>query len=173
MQNIDFKAELRDPIAAEAQCKQLQAKYIGLLKQTDTYFKLPEGRLKRRETSGDPVEWIFYHRPDRTTPRMSNYTILTDEQAQRRWGTVSLKEWLRVRKKRRLWMLENVRIHLDEVESLGHFIEFEAQVIGSYDVKRCHDSIAVLRKAFAPTMGEPISTSYSDLVAQQPQDVER
>ena len=45
MQNIEFKAELRNLEAARAQCKALDAQRIGLLRQTDTYYKLPDGRL--------------------------------------------------------------------------------------------------------------------------------
>jgi adenylate cyclase class 2 len=166
MQNIEFKAELRDLEAARAQCRVLAAQRIGVLHQTDTYYKLADGRLKRREAPGEPVEWIYYHRPDRVTPRMCNYSILTDEQARRRWGTQSLRSWLVVRKTRELWMLENVRIHLDDVERLGTFIEFEAQIDEAHGVKACHAALTRLRDAFAPVLGEPIAVGYSDLFEQ-------
>ena len=73
---------------------------------------------------------------------------------------------LTVKKFRELWMLENLRIHLDEVEGLGTFIEFEALVSKRYDVQECHARINRLRKTFGPTMGEPVGPSYSDLLAQ-------
>ncbi len=90
MHNIEFKAELRDLIAARQQCKLLGASRMGILRQTDTYFRLAEGRLKRREAPGEPTEWIFYHRRDIVRPRMSDYAILSDSQARRRWGSQSL-----------------------------------------------------------------------------------
>src|SRR5204863_2522791 len=121
---------------------------------------LADGRLKRRQCSGEPVEWIFYHRPNRISPRMSNFTILTDAQARRRWGTQSLVEWLKVVKTRELWMLQQVRIHLDEVEGVGTFIEFEAKVSRQFDVKECRQAIAELREVFTLVMGEPVSASY-------------
>lgn len=166
MHNIEFKAELRDPIAARYQCKVLGAQLIGKLHQTDSYFRLADGRLKRREASGEPIEWIYYHRKDDVRPRLCNYSILTDEQATRRWGTQSLRHWLNVAKTRELWMLENVRIHLDDVDQLGNFLEFEAIVSKERDVKECHMAIAHLRQVFGPTLGEPVSLSYSDLMAQ-------
>src|SRR5687768_9332657 len=126
MQNIEFKAELRNLEAARRQCKLIGAQCIGELLQTDTYFRMPDGRLKKREAPGEPIEWILYHRPDRVSPKMSNYTILNDDQARRRWGTHSLKPWLTVTKSRELWMLGDVRIHLDQIKDLGAFIEFEA-----------------------------------------------
>jgi len=166
MQNIEFKAELRNVEAARRACKLVGAQKMGQLKQVDTYFKLADGRLKKREATGEPIEWIFYHRPNRISPKMSNYTILTDEQARRRWGTQSLTTWLIVNKTRELWLLGEVRIHLDDIQDLGHFIEFEAMVSRRFDVKMCHNAIAELREKFQPLLGEPISVSYSDLVQQ-------
>jgi adenylate cyclase class 2 len=166
MQNIEFKAELRNLAAARRQCELLGAQRVRQMQQTDTYFRLPDGRLKRREVPGELTEWIFYHRQDRVSPRMSNYTILNNEQARRRWGTHSLKPWLSVVKSRELWMLGDVRIHLDEVEGLGTFIEFEALVSRRFDVKMCHEAVRTLRVTFGPLLGEPISKSYSDLVEQ-------
>ena len=166
MQNIEFKAELRDPAAARRQCKVLGAHHIGNLRQTDIYYKLTDGRLKKREAPGEPIEWIYYHRNDSVRPRMSNYSILTDEQARRRWGTKTLRKWLTVLKTRELWMIDNMRIHIDDVEQLGNFIEFEAIVSKNRDVKKCHLAVNHLRELFGPVMGEPVAPSYCDLMAQ-------
>jgi adenylate cyclase class IV len=70
-------------------------------------------------------------------------------------------------KRRELWLLDNIRIHLDEVERIGNFIEFEAVVDSDHDTRSCHESIKHLRVAFLLTMGEPVGPSYSDLVAQE------
>ena len=164
MQNIEFKSSLSDIVAAQAQCRQLGARHITRLEQTDIYYRLPDGRLKRRSAPGEPIEWIFYHRKDAVRPRMSNYTILSDAQARLRWGTHSLREWLTVKKSRDLWMLDNVRIHLDEVDDLGTFLEFEAMVSKLHTVKTCHEQVATLREVFGPILGEPVSSSYSDLM---------
>jgi adenylate cyclase class IV len=174
MQNIEFKAELRNLEAARRQCKLIGAERAGQLRQTDTYYRLPDGRLKKREAisgtgpSGrEPIQWIFYHRPDRVSPKMSNYTMLTDDQARRRWGTQGLKPWLAVNKTREVWLIGDVRIHLDQVDDLGIFIEFEALVSRRFDVKMCHAAIAELRDRFGPLIGEPLSASYSDMVQQE------
>ena len=167
MHNIEFKAELRDLEAARQQCKQLGAVKMGVLQQTDTYYRLADGRLKRREAPGEPTEWIFYHRRNIVRPRMCDYAILSDAQARRRWGTQSLKKWVTVVKQRELWLLENVRIHLDRVRGLGTYIEFEAAVSREHDTKSCHKTINDLREVFTTTMGEPVGPSYSDLVAQE------
>ena len=73
----------------------------------------------------------------------------------------------RVVKRRELWLLDNVRIHLDEVEVIGNFIEFEAIVDRDHDTRSCHETIGHLREIFRPTMGEPVGPSYSDMVAME------
>ena len=70
MQNIEYKAELKDLPLARSIVQVLGARYIAILDQTDTYYHLPEvvkvggGRLKRRQTVGEATEWIVYERPD-------------------------------------------------------------------------------------------------------------
>jgi adenylate cyclase class IV len=166
MHNVEYKAELRNIEAARLQCHVLGAARIGVLQQTDEYFKMTEGRLKRRTAPDEPVEWIHYNRPDQVSPRVSDYTLLSEEQARRKWGTHSLQPWLTVVKTRELWMLDNVRIHLDEVAELGNFIEFEAMVSLQNDTESCHAMVAMLRDTFGPVLGEPVAASYSDLMAQ-------
>ena len=167
MQNIEFKAELRDPELARRQCELLGARRGGILEQIDVYYKMPDGRLKRRETDGGSVQWILYHRPDKVQPKLSNYAILTDRQARARWGTASLRPWITVAKTRELWTIDNTRIHLDEVESLGRFIEFEAIVGEQCDLSTCRAIVEELRERFGPLMGEPIAASYADLLARE------
>lgn len=166
MQNIEFKAELRNMEAARRQCAVLGGKHVANLDQIDTYFKLTTGRLKRRVTTGRPTEWIVYDRRDVVHPRLSSFTILTEKQARVRWGSMSLKPWLSVVKRRELWMLNYVRIHLDEVEHLGNFIEFEAKVSKRHDARQCRIAVDHLREAFGPVLGEAIGASYCDLVDQ-------
>jgi adenylate cyclase class 2 len=163
--NVEFKAELRDPEAARAQCKVLGGQFIGVMQQTDVYYRMPEGRLKRRTCPGEPTEWIEYRRPDRAAASTSNYAIYSDDQAQRRWGSMSLREWVTVRKSRELWMIDDVRVHLDDVETLGRFLEFEAIIGRIYDEREAYMAVAELRDMFKLVLGESISASYCDLIA--------
>lgn len=167
MHNVEFKCELRDLQLARSILRAKEGSFIGELKQTDTYFRIPSGRLKRRDCEGDPVEYIFYDRANRSQPKISHFVIYSEPQAMERFGLAPLPVWVVVRKTRELWMIGNSRIHLDRVESLGNFAEFEALVCRDHNIARCHESIAELRRLLAPALGEPIDCSYSDMLARE------
>lgn len=166
MRNVEFKAELRDLKLALPICLELGAKIVGTLEQTDTYYRIADARLKKRETVGEPTEWIFYQRPNESKPKLSQFMIYSEAEAQERFGVAPLPLWLVVKKSRELLLYGNVRIHLDRVEGLGDFIEMEAMVTKGCGEAACREAIARLRGALAPVLGEPISCGYSDLLAQ-------
>lgn len=167
MQNVEFKAELRDPALARTICHSIGAQSVGTLEQTDTYYRVPDAKLKKREVPGAPAEYIFYSRPSRSRPKLSNYTLYTEAQALERFGASPLPIWLVVHKTRDLHLYQGVRIHLDQVRGLGHFIEFEAIVSAARNFAPCHALIDELRRAFAPVMGEPIACGYAELLAAE------
>lgn len=167
MHNVEFKCELRDLPLARSILKSKAASFIGELRQTDTYYKIPSGRLKRRDCEGEPVEYVFYDRPNRTLPKLSHFTLYSEQQALERFGLSPLPVWVVVKKVRDLWMMGNTRIHLDRVEGLGNFVEFEALVCRDHNAARCHESIAELRRLLSPALGEAIDCSYSDMIARE------
>lgn len=166
MKNVEFKSELRDLEAARLQCGLIGARPAGTIAQVDTYFRVPSGRLKRREAPGCDPEWIVYARPDSPGARVSTYTLLTEQQARVRFGEGTLRPWKVVRKLRELWLLDNVRIHLDQVEDVGRFIEFEALVGSAHDLAACRALVVQLREQFEPILGEPVGASYEALVTE-------
>lgn len=172
MQNVEFKAELRDLPLARSLCLRIKATPIETLEQTDTYFKLADGRLKKRETVGHPTEYIFYHRDNSSRPRLSRFTIYSEQEAKTHFGAVELPPWLVVRKTRELYMHMGTRIHLDTVHNLGNYIEFEALVSPNQNLAKCYESVNLLRQAFMPVTGEPMSVSYCDLMAQEEPGIE-
>jgi adenylate cyclase, class 2 len=170
MQNLELKAELRDPTIARAAAMRLGAAHIAVVDQTDTCFRVPHGRLKRRETAGEPTEYIFYHRRDEASPRISQFTIYDVATARERFGLIDPPVWVIVRKRRQIFMYQNVRIHLDEVEGLGTFLELEALISAAHDVERCQQTLARIREAMQPALGELIAVSYADLLAAEMDD---
>lgn len=167
MQNIEIKHELRDVELCRQVLPRLGANRVGVFRQRDTYFRVAEGRLKKRETDDDITEWILYHRQDRLTPRLSNFRIFPEPEGTVRFGEHPMPVWVVVEKARELWMLDGIRIHLDDVAGLGWFFEAEALVTPRQHAGECRRLVEALISKLGPVLGEPISGSYSDLLAQE------
>lgn len=167
MHNVEFKAELRDPELARTICRGMSATFILDFGQVDTYYRVPTGRLKKRETDGESIEYIFYERANTPRPKLSHFVIMSEAQALARYGSEPLPEWLVVRKRRQLWLLGPTRIHLDSVENLGNYIEFESLVSNTNPVASAQEHVFRLRETFAPAMGEMIDCGYSDLLERE------
>ena len=176
MQNIEYKAELKDLPLARSIIRALGARPIATLEQTDTYYRLPappsrskrpsacEARLKKREIAGGPTEWISYERENSSGAKVSHFKIYSEQEAAERFGPGPHEVRLVVRKTRELYMLGHIRIHLDRVEGLGLFLEFEAMVSPRQSQARCRESVAELRRALSPALGEAIGVGYADLL---------
>ena len=68
-----------------------------------------------------------------------------------------------VRKTRQLFLWENVRIHLDEVEGLGRFLEFEAVLEEGQEEADGYAQLKRLRSEFGIDDDDVVGGSYSDL----------
>jgi adenylate cyclase class 2 len=179
MQNVEYKAELRDLSLARTIAASIGALLADTLRQTDTYFRIPDAKLKKRETAGQPTEWIFYSRPGQTRAKLSNFTLYPEAMARERFGNNDLPVWVVVKKVRELWSWHGVRIHLDTVEGLAHladekgvrgpgyFIEFEALVCPERSLAKAHEQVEFLRSSFGPAMGEPLAVGYAELLSQE------
>lgn len=168
MKNVEFKAELRDLELARATCHVLGAHRVSTLLQTDEYVRVPDGRLKKRtereeESGASRVRWIWYDRADRVGVRASRWTELDDAQVDVRWAGLDRRVVKVIVKRRELWRLENVRIHLDAVAGLGSYLEFEG-IVGIGDAAdETRRKVETLVEKFRPALGEPVSGSYADL----------
>jgi len=165
MQNVECKCSLLDIELARLAVRKLGALRVGQVDQHDTYFKLADGRLKKRESPGERPSYVHYHRIDRSIPKLSNFYIYTEDQAHQRFGIRTLVPWVTVDKKREIWLYRNAHLHFDEVLELGNYFEAEALVTPTNHVGHAHRLIAEIREKLAPALGELISTSYADMAA--------
>lgn len=138
--------------------------------QRDTYFNAVNGRLKLREMEGE-AQLIAYERPDEVGHRTSRYWIVQIDNADglRNGLADTLGVQAIVTKKRCLFIWRNVRIHLDEVEGLGNFIEFEAVAPTESDLSAETERVRFLRESFEIADTDLIDVSYCDLVRAKPQ----
>lgn len=167
VENLELKAELRDPDLAEGLLVRAGALRVARVAQSDTHYRVGDGRLIRRRTQDEPVEWIRYHRPVSAPIRPSRFTIYTDEEARVRFGVRPLPVWMIVNKRRAMWVHDALRVHLDEVVGLGRFIEIEALVTAKRPADVCRSAIGALRDRLAPALGEVLAGGYADLAARE------
>lgn len=172
MRNVELKARDPDPARTLERSLALGAEQIGEIRQRDTYFAGARGRLKLREqeTDGPPLfdELIEYSRPDSTDARTSTYrrVPVADAAPLREALDAAYGAFATVAKTRRLLLWEGVRIHLDEVEGLGSFLELEALADPGSDLGAEHAKIARLRAELGIDDANLVARSYADLVQE-------
>jgi homotetrameric cytidine deaminase len=172
MRNVELKARDPDPARTLERALALGAVDKGEIRQRDTYFTGARGRLKLREqqAGGSPLwdELIEYSRADSIDASTSTYQRVPVADAapllealDAAYGTL-----VTVAKRRRLLLWEGVRIHLDEVEGLGSYVEFEAVSEPGSDLVLERNKVERLRAELGIEDANLIATSYADLVLE-------
>ncbi len=125
--NIEVKARVRDFDELCRRAEALSDTPCEVLEQQDTFFLVPHGRLKLREVGTDTAQLIFYTRPDLEGPKRSEYQISSTHDPQGLKNILALAYGIRgvVKKTRFLYLCGQTRIHIDQVQGLGQFMELE------------------------------------------------
>jgi predicted adenylyl cyclase CyaB len=161
--NVELKATDPDPDRSLTVCLELGADDRGVLVQRDTYFRVPDGRLKLREETPGGAALIQYDRPDAAHARESRYRIVAieDPQTLKEALDAALGTLVVVDKERRLLLWEGVRIHFDRVRGLGSFLELEGVAPEGSDLAPERERVAQLSAALG-LEGRVLADSYSD-----------
>ncbi|HEX2102428.1 MAG TPA: cytidine deaminase [Solirubrobacteraceae bacterium] len=167
--NVELKARDRDPARSLARARAVGAEDRGELRQRDTYFAAPRGRLKLREQEPGGAELIAYERADEAAARESRYRLapVADGPALRHALDAALGTTVVVDKRRHLLVWEGVRIHLDRVEGLGAFVELEGVAEPESDLSAEAGRVARLRAELGIADDDLVATGYADLLAVQ------
>ncbi|MBI3558546.1 MAG: class IV adenylate cyclase [Deltaproteobacteria bacterium] len=168
MPNIEIKVPYSDLEKARRIAREHHTEYVGVLRQTDTYFKTVAGRLKLREFgAGRPAQLIPYQKTyDAAVPMRSDYALLPVEdpaQVKRLLGALLGQEFV-VDKTREVFLIENVRVHLDQVAGLGNFVEFEAVFTDDTPDARARETARIdrLMQLFGISAADLMRQSYVD-----------
>jgi predicted adenylyl cyclase CyaB len=162
--NFEFKARLNDERRVREALKRLDARFIGTDHQIDTYFRVPFGRLKVREGRLENA-LIFYQRSNLRRARQASVEmmLLPRRNSLRAILARSLGTLAVVDKRREIYFVKNVKIHLDRVRRLGKFLEVEA-ISRAGDVKKIRSQARQFQKVFGITAKDIVAESYSDLI---------
>jgi len=162
--NYEFKARIKDEQRVRDALKTLNARSIGTDHQVDTYFRVPAGRLKVREGRIENA-LIFYRRTNARRARQSavEMTLLPRRNTLRAILERALATLAVVDKRREIYFVKNVKIHLDRVRQLGKFLEVEA-ISRTADVKKIRSQARHFQQLFGVTAKDIVAESYSDLI---------
>ena len=164
--NVEIKAKCNNPENIRRYLLANNADFKGTDEQLDTYFNVPNGRLKLREGNIEN-NLIFYERTDQSGPKNSHFNLVKVEDAK------GLKEVLKksnglkvvVKKKREIYYISNVKFHIDEVPGLGSFVEIEAgNVFVDLSQKELKEQCDFYMREFGIEPEDLIEVSYSDML---------
>jgi adenylate cyclase class IV len=164
--NVEIKAAVGDFGPIMALLASLSPAPGETLWQEDTFFACRRGRLKLRTFTPTAGELIYYERPDEAGPKTSDYHVTPTAEPDRlgailgaALGVIGV-----VRKRRRVRLIGRTRVHLDEVEGLGRFVELEV-VLGDGELAEAGMREAQhLMAALGIRPEQLVSQAYVDLL---------
>ncbi|MGH7571374.1 MAG: class IV adenylate cyclase [Gemmatimonadota bacterium] len=164
--NLELKASVRDLGETRERVRSAGARLQGTECQVDRYFRVSGGHVKLRESTFDGAHLVVYQRPETATAREARFHRLPVSDPEGLAGTLEalLGAGAKVEKEREVWWWEEVRIHLDRVEGLGSFIEFEARVDRIGDRADADRRIAWLRERLEIGSEDVVNGSYGEMI---------
>lgn len=164
--NFEFKAKCSDTDRLESLLKERAPLFIGTDHQIDIYFNVPNGRLKLREGTIEN-SLIHYNRSNTADAKQSDVTLYPHrpDKNLREVLTKALGIKVVVDKKRKIYFIDNVKFHFDEVKELGNFVEVEAiDSDGTIGIEKLKEQCNGYVQLFGIRKEQFIAESYSDLL---------
>jgi predicted adenylyl cyclase CyaB len=166
--NFECKAICDNLSSAQERLQKFSPLFIGEDHQTDTYFNVPNGRMKLREGTIEHA-LIHYHREDAAGAKISN-VILYQHQPDAALKAI-LTEALGIKtvvdKKRRIYFIDNVKFHFDTVKGLGTFLEIEAiDRDGDIGLEKLREQCGFYTDVLQIRPADYIAVSYSDMILE-------
>jgi predicted adenylyl cyclase CyaB len=164
--NIEIKARVRDFEQIRSRADKMSDAPVEIIPQEDIFFNVEKGRLKLRILAPDQSQLIFYTRPDQEGPKRSDYHISLSPDPQNLKRVLELAYGVRgvVRKTRYLYLVGQTRIHLDDVEGLGQFMELEVVLDGRQSDDEGQKIAEDLMSTLGVERADLIDGAYMDLL---------
>lgn len=167
--NIEIKAKAKNQDSIREFLKERNAEFKGIDHQIDTYFNVPNGRLKLREGKIENF-LIHYERENKEGPKESKVTLYNSN-PQSSLKTIlesALGKLVVIDKKREIFFIDNIKFHIDDVQNLGNFVEIEAiDKDGSIGKEKLMEQCKKYISLFKISEEDLISESYSDLLLKK------
>ncbi len=166
-ENIEIKAKAgdfnRQKMIAETLCMH-PGKQIW---QEDIFFKISKGRLKLRIFDSGSGELIYYMRADSIGPKVSKYEISVTNEPDSLKNILTSSLGVRgvIKKQRTLYKIGFTRIHFDQVEDLGNFIELEFVMQDNSSKNEALQTVRNLMEKLEIQDKHLINKAYIDMVS--------
>lgn len=164
--NVEIKARCKNPEMIRRYLLANSAEFKGIDEQSDTYFNVPNGRLKLREGNIEN-NLIFYERTDQSGPKNSHFNLVKVEDANGLKEVLTKSNGVKVvvKKKREIYYINNVKFHIDEVPALGSFAEIEAgNVFVDHSQEELKEQCDFYMREFKIEPEDLVEVSYSDML---------
>jgi len=178
-QHINYEIKARTSEKQQERIREIleinKAEFWGVNNQTDTYFKVKEGRLKLRR--GDTENClIYYERKNQKDTKEAKVKLFNNQ------GKIGVLEritrkshdvLIEVIKQREIYFIGNVKVHIDKVNELGTFLEIEAQSeldeegISKISLDKLKEQCNYHKNLFKIKDYQLIKGSYSDMLLKK------
>ena len=164
--NIEVKARISSVESVLPRARALADGEPVMIEQDDSFFVVPQGRLKLRQFADGSAELIHYHRADSPDTKASDYVRVPvpDPAALREALARACGLLGRVQKRRLLLMAGPTRIHLDRVAGLGDFMELEVVLADGQSDAEGAAVAEALMDALGLAHAHRLAGSYLDLM---------
>jgi predicted adenylyl cyclase CyaB len=164
--NIECKAKVESLDSYESQLIQKNPRFVGTDFQTDTYFDVPKGRLKLREGNIENA-LIFYERPDTEVAKKSDILLYKHKPDITLKAILELQFGIKavVKKSRKIYFVDHVKFHFDQVENLGTFVEIEViDETKHFSIEEMNSTLSYWKTYLGLHDNMLIKESYSDMI---------
>lgn len=167
--NIEIKARVRDFAGLRTRAAKLSDTPVEVIPQVDTFFNVPQGRLKLRVLAPDRGQLIYYQRLDQGGPKRSDYHLAETSNPGSLRHVLELAYGIRgvVKKTRYLYLAGQTRIHVDDVEGLGQFMELEVVLHEGQGDAEGQAIAEGLMASLGVERGDLLEGAYMDLIENQ------
>jgi len=167
--NIEIKARARDFAGLRERAAQLSDTPVEILQQEDTFFHTSQGRLKLRVLAVDRGQLIYYERADQDGPKRSDYHLFETDDPQNLKITLSLACGVRgaVKKTRYLYLVGQTRVHLDQVDGLGDFMELEVVMQNGQSDSEGQAIAEELMRKLGVSADDLLEGAYMDMIEER------
>jgi predicted adenylyl cyclase CyaB len=164
--NVEIKAACKDPDHIRQYLLSQGADFRGTDLQSDTYFKVKQGRLKLRQGNIEN-SLIYYERNNQAGPKSSSFDLFPVTNPGQLCAILakSIGILIVVKKEREIYYIGNVKFHIDRLEGLGSFVEIEAgNLLADLDREALQAQCTFYLKEFRIAEQDLVSVSYSDML---------